>query len=128
MQFGELLGDHLHPFMLFCYPYVNGVFQQDNYTSHKSRLAIGWLHVHYSDFSVINWPPRSPDLNPIEPLWDVLEQGGKDHHTAPKNLTELWKALANIWQIIPVEPFSKLLNLTRRVEAVIKARGGLTRY
>ncbi|GFU58177.1 DDE_3 domain-containing protein [Trichonephila clavipes] len=49
----ELLGDHLHPFMLFCYPHSSGVFQQDNCISHKSRLAAGWVDKHSSDFSVI---------------------------------------------------------------------------
>ncbi|GFX99285.1 transposable element Tc1 transposase [Trichonephila clavipes] len=90
------LGDHLHPFMLFCFPYGNGVFQQDNFISHKSQLATGWLDEHPSDFSVINWPPRSPDLNPVEHLWDVLKQGVKDHLTVQTDLTELWTALANI--------------------------------
>ncbi|GFX91859.1 transposable element Tcb2 transposase [Trichonephila clavipes] len=52
----ELLGDHLHPFMLFCYPNGNRVFQQDNCSSQKSRLATGWLDEHSSYFSVINWP------------------------------------------------------------------------
>ncbi|GFV02074.1 uncharacterized protein TNCV_3480011 [Trichonephila clavipes] len=46
-----------------------------NCSSHKSRLATGWLDEHSSYFSVINWPPRSPDLHPIDHLWDVLEQG-----------------------------------------------------
>lgn len=129
IRYVELLGDHLHPFMLFCYPHGNGVFQQDNCTSHKSRLATGWLDEHSSDFSVMNFPPRSPDLNPIEHLWDVLEQGVQGHHTAPKNLTELWTVLANIWQAIPVERFQKLVeSMPRRVAAVIKARGGPTRY
>ncbi|GFX78664.1 transposable element Tcb2 transposase [Trichonephila clavipes] len=82
----ELLGDHPHPFMLFCYPHGNGVFQQDNYTSNKSRLATGWLDEYSSDFSVINWPPRISDLNPTERIWNVLEQGVKGHHTAPMNL------------------------------------------
>ncbi|GFV35661.1 DDE_3 domain-containing protein [Trichonephila clavipes] len=57
----ELLGDHLHPFMLFCYPHDNRVFQQDNCTSHNFRLATGRLIEHSADSSVINWPPRSPD-------------------------------------------------------------------
>ncbi|GFW68651.1 transposable element Tcb2 transposase [Trichonephila clavipes] len=71
----------------------------------------------------------SPELNPIEPLWDVLEQGVKGHHTALTNLTELWTALANIWQVIPVEHFQKLVeSVPRRVAAIIKARGGLTHY
>ncbi|GFX76828.1 hypothetical protein TNCV_1952691 [Trichonephila clavipes] len=45
---------------------------------------------------VSDWSPRSPDLNPIEHLWDVLEQGLEGHHTAPTNLPELWTALVNI--------------------------------
>ncbi|GFW76481.1 transposable element Tc1 transposase [Trichonephila clavipes] len=73
----ELLDDHLHLFMLICYPHSNGVFQQDNGTPHKSWLTTGWLDEPSSQFSVINWPSRSPDLNPIRHLWDVLEQGVK---------------------------------------------------
>ncbi|GBN62542.1 hypothetical protein AVEN_141712-1 [Araneus ventricosus] len=57
----------------------------------------------------MNWPPRSPDLNPIEHLWDVLEKGMKAHHTTPATLTELWTALADVWQAIPVEHFRKLV-------------------
>ncbi|GFS83383.1 transposable element Tc1 transposase [Trichonephila clavipes] len=72
------------------------VFQQEDCTSDKSRLATGWLDEHSSDFFVINWPSRSPDLNPTEHLWVVLEQGMKRHHTAPTNFTELLTALANI--------------------------------
>ncbi|GFY18734.1 transposable element Tcb2 transposase [Trichonephila clavipes] len=81
--------------MLFCYPQGNRVFQQDNCTSHKSRLYTGWLDEHSSDFSVIKWLSRSPNLNPIEHLWNVWEQGVKGHHTAPTKRTELCTALAN---------------------------------
>ncbi|GFU98903.1 hypothetical protein TNCV_3381491 [Trichonephila clavipes] len=46
-------------------------------------------------------------------------------HTAPTNLTELWTALANIWEVFPVEPFQKLVeSMPCLVAAVIKARGG----
>ncbi|GFU98091.1 transposable element Tcb2 transposase [Trichonephila clavipes] len=64
----ELLGDHLHPFMLFCRPQGKGVSQQDNCTSPKFQLLTGWLDKHSSDFSVINCPPRSPDITSIESL------------------------------------------------------------
>ncbi|GFX58907.1 DDE_3 domain-containing protein [Trichonephila clavipes] len=86
IRYVELLGDHFHLFMLFFYLHCKEVFQQDNCTFYMSRLATGWLEKHSSDFSVINWPPRSPDLNPIDRLWDVLKQG---HHTTPTNFTEL---------------------------------------
>ncbi|GBO39366.1 hypothetical protein AVEN_69439-1 [Araneus ventricosus] len=52
--FVELLGDHLHPFTLYCHPHGNGVFQEDNYTSHMSLLATAWLDERCSDFSVMN--------------------------------------------------------------------------
>ncbi|GFU56760.1 transposable element Tcb2 transposase [Trichonephila clavipes] len=109
VRYIEFLEDHLRPFMLFCYPHYNGVFQQDNCTSHKFWLATGWLDELSCDFTVINLPPRSPDLNSIQHLWNVLEQGVKGYHTAPSNLTELWTALANIWQVIIVERFRKLV-------------------
>ncbi|GFW80487.1 transposable element Tcb2 transposase [Trichonephila clavipes] len=125
----ELLGDHLHLFMLFCYPHSNGVFQQDSYTSHKSRLATSCLNEHSSDISVINWPPVSPNLIPIVHLWDVLEQGMKSHHTAPTNLTELWTALVIIWQVIPVKRFERLFeSIPCHVVPVIKVRRGPTCY
>ncbi|GFV45877.1 transposable element Tcb2 transposase [Trichonephila clavipes] len=105
-----LLGDHFHPLMLFCYPHDNGVFLQYHCTSHKSRwLATDWLDEHFTDFSVINWQPRSPDLNPVEYLWDVLERGVKGHHTAPTDFTEFLAALANIWGVVPVGRFQKLV-------------------
>ncbi|GFT08696.1 juvenile hormone acid O-methyltransferase [Trichonephila clavipes] len=104
-------------------------FERQLYTSHKSRLVTGWLDEHFSDFSVINWPPRGPDLNPIEHLWDVLEQGVKGRQTVSTKLTELWTASINIWQIIPVERFQKLVEpIPRCVAAVIKTKGGPTRY
>ncbi|GFX22595.1 transposable element Tcb2 transposase [Trichonephila clavipes] len=124
IRYVELLGDHLHPFMLFFYPHGNG-----SCMSNESRLATGWLEEHFSEFSVINWPPRSPDLNPLVHLWYVLEQGGKGHHTAPRKLSELGEALANIFQSIPVKCFQKIVDsMPRRVAAIINASRGPTRY
>ncbi|GBN80547.1 Transposable element Tcb2 transposase [Araneus ventricosus] len=129
IRYVELLGGHLYPFMLYCHPHGNGVFQQDNCTSHKSRLTTAWLDEHSSDFSVMKWPPRSSDLNTIEHFWDVLAKGVKAHHTTPATLTKLWAALVDVWQAILVERFRKLVeSMPRRVAAVIKARGGPTRY
>ncbi|GFW89405.1 transposable element Tcb2 transposase [Trichonephila clavipes] len=69
-----------------------------------------------------------PRLKSIEHLWDVFEQDVKGYHAALTNLNELCTALANIWQVIPVERFRKLVaSMPRHMEAVIKARGGPTR-
>ncbi|GFT85749.1 transposable element Tcb2 transposase [Trichonephila clavipes] len=93
------------------------------------RLWCSVIRMVMEFFSKTTVPLISPDLNPIEALWDVLEQGMKGHHTSPTNLTELWTALANIWQVILVERFQKLVeSIPHRVAAVIKARGDPTRY
>ncbi|GFU06827.1 transposable element Tc1 transposase [Trichonephila clavipes] len=81
------------------------IFYSNSSTSYKSWMATGWLDEYSSDFPFRNWPLRSPDLNRIDHLWDVLEQGVKDHHTKPMNLTELGTAVSIIWQVIPVERF-----------------------
>ncbi|GFY25074.1 transposable element Tcb2 transposase [Trichonephila clavipes] len=105
--------------------------QQDNCISPQpvTRWVTGWLDEHSSYFTVINCPPRSSDLNPIEHLCDVLEQGVKIHRTAPTNLIETWTSVANIWPVISVQRFPKLFESMRhRVADVIKARGGPTHY
>ncbi|GFV81510.1 DDE_3 domain-containing protein [Trichonephila clavipes] len=93
--------------------------------------------VSYNCPQIMKTPPKSPDLstvehigtpnlNPIEHLWDILQQG---HHTGPTSLTELWTDLVNIWQVITVERFQKPVeSMPHHVAAVIKATAGPTRF
>ncbi|GFX79354.1 hypothetical protein TNCV_4517431 [Trichonephila clavipes] len=50
-------------------------------------------------------------------------------HIAPTNLAELYTALANIWQVILIEWYQIFIeSMPYGMAAVIKARGGPTRY
>lgn len=61
----------------------------------------------------MNWLLRSPDLNPIDHLWDALEKDGI-YPTATATLTNLWTALADFWQAMTVEHFFKFVESMSR--------------
>ena len=75
----------------------------------------------------MNWPSQSPDLNPIEHLWDEI--GRRLRNITTSNATELFRTVQKIWNKIPVTVCQKLVDsMPRRCQAVLEAKGYATKY
>jgi transposase len=82
-----------------------------------------------SNVQEMDWQTQSPDLNPIEHLWDELERRLHYRPQSSTSLTALATALQEEWAAIPPETYRHLVeSLPSRVRAVIKAKGRPTRY
>ena len=69
----------------------------------------------------------SPDLNPIEHIWPYVVKRLEGSVFAGRD--QLWTALQEAFAAVPVAYVHSLYNsLPRRMDAVIGARGGPTRY
>lgn len=103
----------------------NFVFMQDNDPKHTARLCKSYLNEQSEAnvLQIMTWPPQSPDLNPIELLWDELDRRARVVGATSKE--QLWNVLHQEWNNIPGETLRKLIErMPRVVEAVIKAKGG----
>lgn len=71
-------------------------------------------------------PPASPDLNIIETVWGQLTKAlGAERRTAAKAQA----AVSDFWNKLPLGTIADLANdMHARCEAVLKAKGGPTRF
>lgn len=100
-------------------------FQQDNDPKHSSRLVQDWLH--NNGITCLDWPPYSPDLNPIEHLWSDLKKRCEKHK--PKTIEELITLIQLEWAATDKEYLKKLVDsLPRRCRAVIANKGHASGY
>jgi len=96
---------------------------------HKAQIISNWFLEHDNEFTVLKWPPQSQDLNPIEHLWDVMEQELRALDVHPTNLHQLQDAIPSIWANISKECFQHLVeSMPCRIKAVLMAKGGQTQY
>jgi transposase len=111
------------------------IFMQDNAPIHTAKKVKKWFEER--GINVTDWPPYSPDLNPIEHAWkrlkgiasqmfpDLWNSNGKSE----EDRTAIEEALKEAWAMIPVSFFEELVeSIEKRVQACIDADGWHTKY
>jgi transposase len=103
------------------------IWQQDNDKKHVSQMAKDWFEDH--NVTLLDWPSQSPDLNPIEHLWENLKRRLNNYPTFPTSIYELQQRIEVEWKRTPVEDCSDLVaSMPDRIRAVLRAKGGSTKY
>ena len=100
--------------------------QHDNATSHTACSVRDFRQDR--NVSVLPWPAKSQDLNPIEKVWALLDQRVRAKAIPPRNVRELAGSLLEEWCNISQQELANLGQSMRRCTAVLNAAGGHTRY
>ena len=103
------------------------VFQHDNERCHVARVCQYFLNQNH--IRVLPWSALSPDLSPIEHLWDELGRRFRHRQNLPETLQGLRDALVHEWNNIPQAFIQRLIGSMPRIcEIAVAARGGHRYY
>ena len=99
----------------------------DNARPHRARIV-----QEYMDRETIErmeWPAKSPDLNPIENVWGVMKQQLSRRLLPQHTINDLWDMLLEEWNNVPIRTIRQFIpSMSRRIQSCIDANGGYTPY
>ncbi len=80
------------------------IFQQDLAPAHTAKGTKSWFNNH--GVTVLNWPAKSPDLNPIENQLGIVTRNMRDIRT--NNANDLKAVIKANWASITPEQCHRL--------------------
>ncbi|GFT39476.1 transposable element Tcb1 transposase [Trichonephila clavipes] len=103
------------------------ILMDDNSRPHRANLVEDSL---FEEGIVrMEWPACSPDMNPVEHVWDALGRRVAGHQPPPQTLQELEISLLEEWDRIPQLLINSLINsMSQRCSTFLAVRGNHTPY
>lgn len=98
------------------------IFQQDKAAIHVSRETKAWCSSN--GVTLMDWPARSPDLNPIENLWGILVRKVYRNNRQFETVAELKTAIEAAWMEVEPETIKNLIfSMPNRIFQLISKHG-----
>ena len=105
----------------------HAIFQQDNARPHVKRIIQAFFQRRR--VSLLPWPARSPEMLPIEHVWDMVGRRLIRQGPPAPTLDALWTRIQPAWRDIPQEDIQGIFDtMPRLIETQIAAHGGFTPY
>ena len=122
------VGEFLEPEVI---PFLQGIpgaiFQQDNARPHVARIVLDSFSAQH--IQLFPLPAYSPDMSPIEHVWDMVGRRLALNPRPTASKDKLWVRIQRIWNSLTQTDIQHLFDsMPRRIEALIAARGGHTKY
>lgn len=96
--------------------------QQDGAKVHWTPENVEYIHKKMKLKTVDGWPPHSPDLNPVEHMWSIVQRAVCQR--GPWGKEELVKMVVEEWNKVPQTVVNKLvLSFKKRCEECRTAKG-----
>ncbi|GFT98186.1 transposable element Tcb2 transposase [Trichonephila clavipes] len=103
------------------------ILMDDNCRPHRANLVEDFLFEE--GIIRMEWPACSPDMNPIEHVWDALGRRVAGRQLPPQTLQELERALLEEWDRIPQLVYNSLIDsMPQRCSTLLAVRGNHTPY